>query len=128
MFVRPNSVYRVITGEDWEKTQAGQYVPLGDVDERDGFVHLSTMDTVLETADLYFKADQAPLVLEVDAAVLGEELKWEPVASRGGMPFPHLYAPGIPKRALIAVVALEEGPEGFALGERTQLRHTGDKV
>ena len=128
MLVRPKSVYRVIREEDWEKTQAGQYVPLGDVDERDGFVHLSTMDTVLETADLYFKATQAPLVLEVDVEVLGEALKWEAVASRGGMLFPHLYAPGIPKSALIAVVALEAGPDGFGLGERTQLTPVVNKI
>ena len=115
-------VYRVISGEDWEQTKLRALVPRCGADERDGFVHLSTEETLLETANLYFEPGEEPVVLEVDVAALGESLKWEPVESRGGALFPHLYAAGIPMASVRAMVALVHTTEGFTLGERTELQ------
>ena len=118
--------YRVVSGDDWLQAQARGVVPRCGADERDGFVHLSTEDTVLTTANLYFEPGEAPLVLEVAVAELGEALKWEPVESRGGVLFPHLYAPGIPRSAIRATVALVHRTDGFVLGERTELPVVSD--
>ena len=107
-------IYRVVSREDWEHAQALGQVPRCGADERDGFVHLSTLETVLQTANLYFDVSEEPLVLKIDAALLGSALKWEAVASRGGALFPHLYAPGIPLPTVQAAIVLEHaGEQGF---------------
>jgi uncharacterized protein (DUF952 family) len=115
-------IYRVVSGEDWELTLSIGGVPRCGNDERDGYVHLSPFDTVLETAGLYFTPDEEPLVLEVDAGALGEALRWESVASRGGALFPHLYADGIPVTAIMAWIELvSEGEGQYRFGLRTEL-------
>ena len=114
-------VYRVMNREDWETTLSTGLVPRCGSDERDGYVHLSTAATVIETANLYFESAEEPVVAEISSAGLGTALRWEPVASRDGEAFPHLYAPGIPLTSIRAVVSLNTGPEGFSLGPRTEL-------
>ena len=70
------AVYRVISGEDWEIAQRTGVVPRCGADQRDGFVHLSTADTMLETANLYFEPVEAPLIIEVLTSRLGDALQW----------------------------------------------------
>ena len=123
------AVYRVISGEDWEIAQRTGVVPRCGADERDGFVHLSTADTMLETANLYFEPAEAPLIIEVLTRQLGAALRWEEVASRGDKLFPHLYAPGIPYHAITAHIALEVSggvKSGFTLGARSAVSHAGE--
>ena len=60
------------------------------VDRRDGFIHLSTREQVPGTIAAHFPNCGGELViLEIDAASLGDKLHWE--RSRGGALFPHLY-------------------------------------
>jgi len=118
----PELIYRVISADDWEQTKASDVVPLGESDKRDGFVHLSTQATLLETANLYFKPSQEPVVLEVEVAQLGNALKWEAAESRGGVLFPHLYTAGITMASIRAVVVLDASEQGFSLGERIEFR------
>jgi uncharacterized protein (DUF952 family) len=88
------SVYRLIAHADWLAAKAlggGADLPWSDDDRRDGFLHLSARDQVVETARRHY-ADVSDLwVLELDAAALGERLRWEP--SRGGALFPHCHGP-----------------------------------
>jgi uncharacterized protein (DUF952 family) len=49
------------------------------------------------------------LLVAVDPASLGDDLRWEP--SRGGELFPHLYAP-LPVAAASKVETLRLGPDG----------------
>ena len=58
-------IYRIIPRSDLVPTRQTGFVPKGFVDKRDGFVHMSTMDTVIETANLYFKVKDQPVVLEI---------------------------------------------------------------
>ena len=88
------------------------------MDHRDGFIHFSTAAQAAETAAKHFAGQRDLVLLTVDAALLGDRLKWEP--SRGGALFPHLYG----ELALTAVRAgvplpLDESgrhvfPEGLA--------------
>ncbi len=57
--------------------------------EREGFVHLSTAEQLDETIALHYAGVRPLLVLELDGDELGPALVFE--ASRGGLPFPHLY-------------------------------------
>ena len=114
-------VYRVISGEDWEFAQRTGIVPRCGADDRDGFVHLSTKDTMLETANLYFEPDEKPLIIEIIAERLGADLRWEEVSSRQGDLFPHFYAHGIPGDAVSATLELIVDDGGFKLGARVDL-------
>jgi uncharacterized protein (DUF952 family) len=117
-----NCIYRVVSLEDWNQAQGQGLVPLGATDKRDGFVHMSTEQTLIETANLYFKPADKPVVLEVVVAKVEADLKWEPAASRGGALFPHLYAEGIPLTAIQATVELEHSEEnGFSFGQKKEL-------
>ena len=82
-------IFKICTSEEWaEAERNGAYSGSG-LDRKDGFIHLSSAETVRDTAALYF-ADQPNLVLiAVDPEMLKAPLKWEP--SRGGQLFPHLF-------------------------------------
>ena len=113
-------LYRIIPKAEWADTVANREVPLCGADERDGFVHLSTVETLLETAGLYFTPDEEPIALEIESTRLGDSLKWEPVGSRGGVEFPHLYGGGIPLESITGVVVLvADGVGQFRLGPRS---------
>jgi uncharacterized protein (DUF952 family) len=77
-------------------------------DRRDGFIHLSGTDQVVETAWRHFAGQTGLVLLAVDPARLREDLRWEP--SRGGAFFPHVYGP-LPAYAVVAVYAVpDDGP------------------
>ena len=115
-------IYRVVSLEDWEQAQRLGRVPRCGADDRDGFVHLSTEKTFIETANLYFETSEAPLALEIEPKLLGNDLKWEAVASRGDAAFPHLYSEGIPLSAVRAVIPLEYSAQsGFTAGLKREL-------
>ena len=83
-------LYRIVPKKVW--ADANHDIPLAPIDERDGYIHLSSQETVLETANLYFTVDQDPVVLCFEEEELGDGLRWEEVAARNGVLFPHLYA------------------------------------
>ena len=82
-------VYKVLRALEWAEMQSrGVFAGSAD-DQRDGFIHFSTAEQLEATIERHFAGERDLVVLEVDAAALGDELKWEP--SRGGALFPHLY-------------------------------------
>jgi uncharacterized protein (DUF952 family) len=84
-------IYKIATAEEWSAAQAaGRYVG-APVDLADGFIHFSTAEQARETAAKHFAGRDGLFLLALDAARLGDKLKWEP--SRGGQLFPHLYRP-----------------------------------
>jgi uncharacterized protein (DUF952 family) len=92
-----DTIYKICERAQWRAAEAsGQYHGSA-VDERDGFVHFSTAAQLAETASKHFAKATDLILIAVDAAALGKELRWEP--SRGGDLFPHLYA-ALPLRAV----------------------------
>ena len=83
------TIYKICTALEWRLAeQAGVYRG-SEVDLRDGFIHFSTGPQAAETAARHFAGQSDLVLIAVDAAALGDRLKWEP--SRGGVLFPHLY-------------------------------------
>jgi uncharacterized protein (DUF952 family) len=83
-------VYKVVSKSEWEQAACDGVFHGAAIDNRDGYIHLSSREQVETTVALYF-AERDDLVLAaLDADRLGEALKWEP--SRGGALFPHFYA------------------------------------
>ncbi len=98
------TIYKICTAAEWQQAeQAGAYRGSA-VDHRDGFIHFSTAAQAAETAAKHFAGQRDLVLLSVDAAMLGDRLKWE--ASRGGALFPHLYG----ELALAAVRAVAPLP------------------
>jgi len=93
-------IYKLLTATEWAAAQAQGRYDGSAVDHRDGYLHFSARDQVVETAARHFAGQTGLVLLTVDPAPLGDALRWEP--SRGGALFPHLYAP-LPLDAVIAV-------------------------
>ena len=84
-------IYKLVGAEEWALAEIAGRFEGSAVDRRDGFIHFSTADQLLETARLHFTGAPDLLCVAVDSQRLGEHLRWEP--SRGGALFPHLYGP-----------------------------------
>lgn len=102
-------IYHMCRQEEWQAAEAAGRYEGSSQDRADGFIHFSTAEQVVESAAKH-RAGQSGLVLiAVDAAKLGDALKWEP--SRGGALFPHLYGP-LGLEAVTRVEPLPLGPDG----------------
>jgi uncharacterized protein (DUF952 family) len=84
-------VFKLIDRPAWRAAEAAGTFTGSAVDARDGFIHFSTAAQVPETAARHFAGQPDLLLVAVDAAALGDALRWE--VSRGGALFPHLYGP-----------------------------------
>jgi uncharacterized protein (DUF952 family) len=83
-------IYKVMTPDQWDVLDQKAETVGAPIDIQDGFVHFSTAGQCAKTLELYFAQQPRLRLVAVDAATLGDALKWE--TSRGGDAFPHLYA------------------------------------
>ncbi|GAA1765382.1 DUF952 domain-containing protein [Luedemannella helvata] len=98
-------IYKLLTSPEWaQAVESGQFDG-SVVDHQDGYIHFSTAEQVVVTAQRYFTGVPDLTMLVVDPTPLGDALRWEP--SRGGDLFPHLYAP-LPVSAVTAVIPLPD--------------------
>ena len=104
---REEFVYRITAADDWAEAQKSGIVPYGDIDRRDGYLHLSTRTQALDTAARYFEGRDDLLALEIMCTDIEEDLRFETVNTRGGVRFPHLYAQ-LPTHAVRRVLKLFE--------------------
>jgi uncharacterized protein (DUF952 family) len=103
-------IYKLVSRADWEAAEASGVFNGAAIDIADGFIHFSSAEQVEETAEKYFVGRTDLLLVAVDAAALGEALKWE--VSRGGALFPHLYAP-LPVEKVVRIDSLSIGADGL---------------
>lgn len=85
----PTTIYKICDSALWREAERAGLFCGAPVDARDGFIHFSTAAQVRETAARHFAGAGDLMLVAVDAASLGDALKWE--VSRGGDLFPHLY-------------------------------------
>lgn len=105
----PETACKILTDQQWTAFQSSGAFRGAPVDEKDGFIHLSYMEQVGETAKKHFAGQDKLWVVAVDTAMLGTALKAEP--SRGGALFPHLYGT-LFLEAVLWVAPLVWGPDG----------------
>ena len=84
-------IYKICPETLWRDAEAAGRFDGAPIDRADGFIHFSTASQAVETAANHFLGQDGLLIIAVDAAKLGDALKYE--VSRGGALFPHLYAP-----------------------------------
>jgi uncharacterized protein (DUF952 family) len=102
-------IYKIIPVAMWAQAKKDGVFRGSEVDLRDGFIHFSTASQTVETAAKHFAGQRDLVLLYVDTAPLGADLKWEP--SRGGALFPHLYG-DLALAAVTKAVPLPLGPDG----------------
>ncbi len=81
-------LYKILPTALWESRT--DVVPPTPMDERDGFIHLSTGLQLRETASKHFgNQTRLTLVIVESDALAPDTLRWE--VSRGGARFPHVH-------------------------------------
>ncbi|KAJ3028962.1 UNVERIFIED_CONTAM: hypothetical protein HDU68_000489 [Siphonaria sp. JEL0065] len=111
-----SNVYKILLPSQWPIDETKAFPT--EIDERDGFVHLSTASQALRVANLFYSNQEKIILLEIPVAGLkGDKLKWEapvhPTAVDGQKEeqektvnqelYPHLY--GKLSASLIAKVS-----------------------
>src|SRR4051812_8256198 len=79
---RMPTIYKICPAELWADAERIGALRGAPVDLRDGYIHFSTAQQVIETAQKHFAGQTDLVLVTVDATALGDKLKWEP--SRGG--------------------------------------------
>jgi uncharacterized protein (DUF952 family) len=84
-------IYHLARKADFDRSIAAASYEGAREDTKDGFMHFSTADQVVESAARHRAGEPDLLLVAVDPDRLGAALRWE--AARGGVLFPHLYGP-----------------------------------
>jgi uncharacterized protein (DUF952 family) len=100
-------IYHIASQAAWESEVERSY--RGDSLDSDGFVHCSTREQVLDTAERYYHARTGLALLEIEETRLTAPLRYE--VSTGGKLFPHLYGP-LNRAAVAAVYPFEPLSDG----------------
>ena len=124
---QPEFVYRLIEQEAWENAQRLEHLPYADIDDRDGFLHLSTYEQMLLTAGRYFSHLDKLLALEIAFALLASVIRFETPTSAGVSPnapgnseqFPHLYG-ALPIASISRVLLLKKTADGSFIEQGQQ--------
>ncbi|GLI92282.1 DUF952 domain-containing protein [Methylocystis echinoides] len=105
-------IYKIISTPEWRRAEAEGVFRGAAIDLADGYIHFSTAEQAEETAAKHFAGKSDLLLVAIDAAKLGDALKWE--VSRGGALFPHLYAPlSLDAVTRVAPLPLRDGRHDF---------------
>jgi uncharacterized protein (DUF952 family) len=103
------TIYKICDQAAWKEAQSAGAYAGSPVDHRDGFIHFSTATQLPGTAAKHFAGLPGLMLVAVDGARLGSDLRWEP--SRGGELFPHLYA-ALPLAAVLWARPLADEVDG----------------
>lgn len=108
-------VYKLLPAAAWARAAAEGVVAPSDVDRRDGYIHLSGADQVLDTADRYFGDVDDVVALEIPEHRIAAVLRYEHAPKRGAL-FPHLYG-ALPVSAVARVRPLRRIAGRFRFAE-----------
>ena len=102
-------IYHVCRAVEWEAARASGHYRGSSQDIADGFIHFSNAAQVVASVAKHRAGQDGLVIVEVDAARLGDSLRWEP--SRGGQLFPHVYG-GLSPASATRVAPLPLGADG----------------
>lgn len=92
-------VYKVLTMDQWEQFQKDKVFTGSQLDQKDGFIHLSLIDQVKPVIKRYYLEKLPVIVLKFKAIEMGNKLKYE--QSTHQEYFPHLYSSSLYLEKLI---------------------------
>ncbi len=121
MTFAPDLLVHLCGLDEWSRARAsGEIRP--DAAGGARFIHLSAPEQVHLPANRLYRNRGDLVLLHIDPARLGSEVRWEPglATDPESMLFPHLYGP-LPVEAVIRVTAYRPGPDGTfsPVGEST---------
>lgn len=80
-------IYHIAQKEDWQKAQKeGIYFVISL--EQEGFIHCSTQNQVIATANRFFKGQEDLLLIQIDSEKISAEIRYEEADNQL---FPHIY-------------------------------------
>ena len=82
-------VYKICSKNEWENAVTEKFYTGSEVDNKDGFIHLSTKEQVKVTVLKHFLGQKNLLIIQFEVDKLKTKLKWE--ISRDNDLFPHYY-------------------------------------
>tara|TARA_B100001142_G_C14137699_1_gene579397 strand:+ start:356 stop:712 length:357 start_codon:yes stop_codon:yes gene_type:complete len=103
-------IFHMCKNNEWQIALVSGIYNGSSQDVTDGFIHFSTADQILKSAEKHHNGQHDLVLLSVKVGFLGGALRWE--KSRGGDLFPHLYG-SLPIKAVIRVDHIELGPDGL---------------
>jgi uncharacterized protein (DUF952 family) len=116
----PTYIYKLISSTAALPDPLPDRLPVSDLDQTSGFIHLSTARQVPKTLNFFYKNDVKVYVLRIPYDPVEKNIKWEdPKAEvcgpRGGEGmFPHLYNElKLGKDEVESVQCWEKGPDGW---------------
>ena len=81
-------LFHIVASSEWDAAGAdGSYAPASL--ESEGFIHLSSEEQVVGTANRFYRGVQGLRVLVIDASAVEADVRWE--EGEPGVLFPHLY-------------------------------------
>lgn len=83
------SVYKVLTLQEWEGASKTGLI-ITELDQKDGFIHLSSASQLNATLALYFSQEEQVVLLQIKESEIAKDLTYEISEKRGGE-FAHLY-------------------------------------
>jgi prephenate dehydrogenase/uncharacterized protein (DUF952 family) len=102
-------IFHITTRDAWEAAKpAGRYT--ADSLHREGFIHCSEAAQVTWVANMRFKGRTDLVLLHVDEAAVGAEVRRENLEG-GSQLFPHVYGP-LPLTAVMDVTPMTPSPDG----------------
>jgi uncharacterized protein (DUF952 family)/alpha-beta hydrolase superfamily lysophospholipase len=103
-------ILHIIKRADWDAAIAkGAYAP--ESLHTEGFIHCSTPDQVIRTANRFFAGQSELIVLNVDPSRVRPEIRWELPTDDAQEKFPHIYGP-LNLDAVTGLQALNAAPSG----------------
>ena len=103
------TIYHITTPETWQAGLAQGKYSSPSLDG-EGFIHCSTAQQIVATANRYYHGKRGLILLALDPQRLTAELRYENLIG-GSELFPHLYGPLNPD-AVKAAIPFEPDPDG----------------
>ncbi len=82
-------IYHIIHKSDWVNTFGKEFYEPSSI-VKEGFIHCSTAEKILDSCNNFFKHETGLLILCIDESKLRAEIKWEDLYDTG-FNFPHIY-------------------------------------
>jgi len=102
-------IYHITEQSTWNQAnREGIYMPVNFI--REGFIHCSNRDQVLDTAERYYSNDSNLVLLQIDVSRLRSNMQEENLIG-GQEKYPHIYGP-LNLDAVISAAAFEKGADG----------------
>ena len=103
------NLFHILSSNDWSEKNQEDYLPQSFDEE--GFIHLSTEQQLLDTANRHFRQERSLRVLEVNPKGLENNLVFEQIGEAIEA-YPHLYQ-SLPQKNIVQCFELENRPQGF---------------